>query len=72
VLWRNRSRLSNKALNATGAARPRVNAKPFDGPPIQVVVRIVALAIVAIASAGGGPDLGERNIGMNGASGGAG
>ena len=27
---------SNKALNATGAARPRVNAKPFDNHPAVV------------------------------------
>ena len=39
---------------------------------MQVVVRISAQAIVAIASDGAGPDLGERNIGVNGASGGAG
>ena len=39
---------------------------------MQVVVRISAQAIVAIASDGAGPDLGERNIGMHGASGGEG
>jgi hypothetical protein len=39
---------------------------------MQVVVRISAQAIVAIASDGAGSDLSERNIGMKGASGGAG
>jgi hypothetical protein len=68
-----RRRASPAVLSSAFTYRPSpLIGEPFDGPPVQAVVRILAQAIAAIASAGAGPDLGERNLGMSGISGGAG
>jgi hypothetical protein len=72
TLWLKMRRPTWRCTRRSAAdGRSRVNANALDGPPDQVVVRILAQAIFATVRAGAGSDLGERNLGMTATSGGA-